>query len=147
MTLGVDDLDRARRFAEALGWTGGQQVEETAFFQAGGQAVVVWSREELAADVGITDEGGSFGGIALAHNVRSAQDVDRVVREAAAAGAEVTRAPDSTFYGGSHDLRFAGPPATATSSTETAPPGEHHATTGPPCPTVPSEPACSASPP
>ena len=51
VTLGVDDLVRARRFYEALGWQG-QEVEETVFFQAGGMVVVLWGRAELAADAG-----------------------------------------------------------------------------------------------
>ncbi len=100
VTLGVEDLARSRRFYEALGWTGGQEVEETVFFQAGGLAVVLWGREKLAADAGVTDDGGSFDGIVLAHNVRSAAEVDQVVRLAASAGADVTRSPADTFYGG-----------------------------------------------
>jgi catechol 2,3-dioxygenase-like lactoylglutathione lyase family enzyme len=100
VTLGVDDLDRARRFYEQLGWRG-QELEETVFFQAGGQAVVLWGRAELAADSGVPDDGrGTFGGMALALNVRSSAEVDEVVREAEAAGATVTRPPAATFYGG-----------------------------------------------
>lgn len=100
VTLGVKDITRSRRFYEELGWSGGQEVEETVFFQAGGQAIVLWGREKLAADAGVTDDGCSFGGIALAHNVRSAAEVDQVVRLAASAGAEVTRKASNTFYGG-----------------------------------------------
>jgi uncharacterized protein len=99
ITLGVRDLGRARRFYEALGWRG-QEVQETVFFQAGGQAVVLWGRDDLAADAGVDDEGSSFGGIALAHNVRSAAEVDEAIEAAVAAGATVTRAPAETFYGG-----------------------------------------------
>jgi uncharacterized protein len=99
ITLGVRDLGRARRFYEALGWRG-QEVQETVFFQAGGQAVVLWGRDDLADDAGVDDDGSSFGGIALAHNVRSAAEVDDVIEAAASAGATVTRAPAETFYGG-----------------------------------------------
>ena len=71
ITLGVTDLRRSRSFYEALGWRG-QEVEETVFFQAGGQAVVLWGRAKVAADAGLDDDGMStFGGIALAHNVAS----------------------------------------------------------------------------
>ncbi len=38
--------------------------------------------------------------IALAHNVRSRGEVDRVVAAAGSAGAEVTRQPSETFNGG-----------------------------------------------
>ncbi len=100
VTLGVVDLDRARRFYEALGWRG-QVVQDTAFFQAGPIAVVLWSRASLAADSGVVDPGPvPFGGIVLAHNVRSDVDVDRTVELAGLHGAVVTRAPAPTFYGG-----------------------------------------------
>jgi catechol 2,3-dioxygenase-like lactoylglutathione lyase family enzyme len=100
ITLGVADVKRSLAFYEQLGWRG-QEVDGTVFFQAGGQAVVLWSRELLVADCGIVDDGiGSFGGIALAHNVRSRADVDRIMAVAQAAGAEVTRPAAETFYGG-----------------------------------------------
>jgi catechol 2,3-dioxygenase-like lactoylglutathione lyase family enzyme len=100
VTLGVVDLKRSIAFYEHLGWRG-QEVEGTVFFQAGGQAVVLWSRELLAADCGIADNGvARFSGIALAHNVRSRADVDRIIGAAAAAGAEVTKPAAETFYGG-----------------------------------------------
>jgi len=100
ITLGVADLRRARSFYEQLGWRG-HEMEETVFFQAGGQAVILWSREKLAADAGIDDDGTStFAGIALAHNVASRDEVDRVIGAAATAGAQVTRRAAETFYGG-----------------------------------------------
>ncbi len=100
ITLGVADLQRSRTFYEALGWRG-QEVENTVFLQAGGLAVVLWARSSLAADSGVGDDGaGRFGGIVLAHNVRSADEVDRVMDEAGAAGATVTRPAATTFYGG-----------------------------------------------
>jgi predicted lactoylglutathione lyase len=100
VTLGVADVQRSRAFYEKLGWNG-QAVEETVFFQAGGIVVVLWSRDKLALDAGVTDVGRpGFSGIALAHNVRSSDEVDDVVAVAEAAGAIVTRAPAETFYGG-----------------------------------------------
>jgi catechol 2,3-dioxygenase-like lactoylglutathione lyase family enzyme len=99
VTLGVTDLDRARRFYEQLGWRAGLDVEETVFFQAGGLIVTLWGRNELAADSGVTDRGG-WGGITLAHNVASDDDVDRVIEQARAAGARIAREPAATFYGG-----------------------------------------------
>ena len=91
ITLGVADLPRARAFYTALGWQG-QEVEETVFFQAGGLALVLWDRAELAADCGLTDErAAGFGGIALAHNVRSDAEVDALIATAERAGGTVTR--------------------------------------------------------
>ena len=99
VTLGVADIGRAREFYERLGWQG-QEVEETVFFQAGTIGVVLWGRAKLAADSGVEDTAGGFGGVALAHNVRSPAEVDAIVTTAADAGATITRRPGETFYGG-----------------------------------------------
>jgi predicted lactoylglutathione lyase len=100
ITLGVADLTRARTFYERLGWQG-QEVEETVFFQAGGIAIVLWGRAKLADDAGLEDsDTDGFGGMTLAHNVRSRVEVDEVLGQAANAGAEITQAARETFYGG-----------------------------------------------
>lgn len=99
ITLGVADVERARAFYEALGWRVGLDVESTAFFQAGGSIVTLWSRTALAADSGVDDQGG-WGGITLAHNVRSRDEVEAIVDRARSAGARVTREPAETSYGG-----------------------------------------------
>ena len=100
ITLGVADLGQSFAFYQQLGWRG-HEVEETVFFQAGEQAIVLWGRDQVAADAGIEDDGKSrFGGIVLAHNVASREEVDRIVGAAASAGAEVTKVPSETFYGG-----------------------------------------------
>jgi predicted lactoylglutathione lyase len=100
VTLGVADLTRARTFYERLGWQG-QEVEETVFFQAGGIALVLWGRDKVADDAGVEDSGtDGFGGMTLAHNVRSRAEVDEVLGQAASAGAETTQPAKETFYGG-----------------------------------------------
>ncbi|MYS19989.1 hypothetical protein GA0115240_115410 [Streptomyces sp. DvalAA-14] len=100
ITLGVSDLGRARSFYQALGWQG-QTAQETVFFQAGGLALVLWDRHKLALDGGLTDdEPAGFGGIVLAHNVRSPAEVDELIATAERAGATVTRPAATTFYGG-----------------------------------------------
>jgi catechol 2,3-dioxygenase-like lactoylglutathione lyase family enzyme len=99
ITLGVADVAAAKAFYERLGWTVGMYVEDTAFFQVGGLIVSLWSRQKLAEDSAVTD-GGGWGGVALAHNVRSSEEVERVIEEARAAGATISREPATTFYGG-----------------------------------------------
>jgi len=100
VTLGVSDYDRAKRFYEALGWTVAWEAQETSFFQANGVVVVLWSREKLAADMGVPDDGARWSGIALAHNVGSREEVHEIVELARSNGAEITREPAETFYGG-----------------------------------------------
>ena len=100
ITLGVADLGRARAFYEALGWsTGAAPDDDVVFFQAGGMIVALWGREQLAADTGVPD-GGGWGGMTLAHNVRSPAEVDEVLAEADAAGGTVLRSGAETFWGG-----------------------------------------------
>ena len=100
VTLGVSDLGRARRFYEALGWTTrAEPDDDVVFFQAGGMIVALWGRDQLAEDSGVAD-GGGWGGITLAYNTRSQDEVDAVVEEARAAGARIAREPAATFWGG-----------------------------------------------
>jgi len=100
VTLGVRDLPRARGFYEALGWTtGAGPDDDVVFFQAGGLVISLWSREALADDSAVED-GGGWGGITLAHNVGSPDEVDAVIAEAEAAGATIGRAGAKTFWGG-----------------------------------------------
>jgi predicted lactoylglutathione lyase len=100
ITLGVADYERAKTFYAALGWTPLLDIQETAFFQANGVVLVLWAREKLAEDMGIPDDGARWSGIVLAHNVGSRDEVDDVIEQAHANGAEITRQPADTFYGG-----------------------------------------------
>jgi uncharacterized protein len=100
ITLGVRDLARVRAFYEALGWTTrAEPDDDVVFFQAGGIVVALWSRAQLAEDTVVEDSGG-WGGITLAHNVRSRGEVDAVLAEAEAAGGSVPRRGAPTFWGG-----------------------------------------------
>ena len=100
VTLGVADLGASRRFYEALGWRSSSPPEiGVVFFQTGSMVLGLWSREELAKDSGTQDAGG-WGGVTLAHNVRSPDEVDAVIAEARAAGATIAREGAPTFWGG-----------------------------------------------
>lgn len=100
VTLGVADLGRARRFYEALGWrTNAGPEDDVVFFQAGDMVVALWDRARLAEDSCVADPGG-WGGVTLAVNVGSPDEVDAIVEEARAAGAEIGREPAETFWGG-----------------------------------------------
>jgi predicted lactoylglutathione lyase len=100
ITLGVADVERAREFYEALGWrTGAEAGDDVVFFQAGGMIVALWDRAKLAEDSCVEDSGG-WGGVTLAYNVNSPEEVDAVISEAESAGAAVPRAGAETFWGG-----------------------------------------------
>lgn len=91
ITLGVEDLGRARRFYETLGWAGAQQPDDqVCFFQVGGLVVGLW-----------TDLGGHGApGIELAYNVRTPEEVAEVLTEAERAGGTVLRPSALAFWGG-----------------------------------------------
>jgi uncharacterized protein len=99
VTLGVGNLARAKAFYEGLGWSGSQPSDDVVFFQAGGMVVALWSRAQLAEDSAVEDSGG-WGGITLAYNVRSPEEVDAVLAEAQKAGATIGRPGAPTFWGG-----------------------------------------------
>ncbi len=103
ITLGVRDVSCAQAFYQALGWhlDGGvdDETDHVAFFQTGGIVFALWDRAKLARDSGVEDEGG-WGGVTLAHNVRSPEEVDAVLAEARAAGATMARSGAKTFWGG-----------------------------------------------
>lgn len=100
ITLGVRDLPRSRAFYEALGWRArSDEDSDIVFFQAGGTVLALWDRTRLAEDSAVEDTDG-WGGVTLAHNVRSPGEVDAVLRDAEQAGATVGRRGAATFWGG-----------------------------------------------
>jgi uncharacterized protein len=103
ITLGVRDVSRARAFYEALGWRLGggvdDETDQVAFFQLNGLILALWDRGKLADDSGVPD-GGGWGGVTLAYNVGSPEEVDAVLAEAREAGATIPRAGADTFWGG-----------------------------------------------
>lgn len=100
ITLGARDLGRARRFYEALGWkTRAAPGDDVVFFQAGDMVLSLWDRAKLAEDSCVEDAGG-WGGVTLALNLGSREEVDAATEQARAAGATIGREPAETFWGG-----------------------------------------------
>jgi uncharacterized protein len=101
ITLGVTDLNRSREFYERLGWRRSMaKTEGIIFFQAGGMALALYPRPELAKDANVAPEGNGFGGIALAYNTRNRAQMDSVLKEAQAAGATILKPAQEAFWGG-----------------------------------------------
>lgn len=100
ITLGTTDYARALEFYAALGWAPALEVQETAFFQLNGLILSIWSRSALAEDSVVSDPGGGWGGITIAHNERSPEEVDATIELARAAGATIAREPGPTSWGG-----------------------------------------------
>jgi len=100
ITLGVDDLDRARRFYEdGLGWTPKAAPEGVVFYQLPGIAFALFGRTDLAEDARHSVDG-RFSGITIAINQRTEADVDAVLAQAEAAGATILKPAERVFWGG-----------------------------------------------
>jgi len=101
ITLGVRDLAAAINFYEkGLGFPRMESPPEVAFFPLDGSWLGLYGREALAADATVSPDGDGFEGFALAHNVASEEEVDRVVAQALAAGAALVKKPQKVFWGG-----------------------------------------------
>jgi uncharacterized protein len=101
ITLGVANLDRSRSFYERLGWRRSMaKAEGAVFFQAGGMALALYPRSDLAKDANVAREGQGFAGITLAYNSRSRDEVNTVLAEAKAAGAKLLKPAQEAFWGG-----------------------------------------------
>ena len=100
ITLGVEDLDRSKRFyIGGFGWTPEFDNGEIAFYQMNGLVLGTWLRHELENDFQ-QPETRSPGAFSLGHNVGSAEEVDRVIETLAAAGGRVLRPSDAPPHGG-----------------------------------------------
>jgi catechol 2,3-dioxygenase-like lactoylglutathione lyase family enzyme len=110
VTLGVSDLERARKFyGETLGWKAAKaSSDEIAFFQAGGVVLALFPRDKLAEDALVPDEGGGFAGVTLAHNTRSEAEVDEIMADLRGKGVRITKEPQKVFWGG-YSSYFADP--------------------------------------
>jgi len=101
VTLGVADLRRSAEFYESLGWRRSMANSEgVVFFQARGMALALFPRIELARDANVADDGQGFGGMSLAYNARSREEVDLVLAEAEAAGATLRKPAKEASWGG-----------------------------------------------
>ncbi|MGN6612967.1 MAG: VOC family protein [Angustibacter sp.] len=103
ITLVVRDLDRSRDFyVRGLGWTPELDVpNEVVMIRIGEKLVLsLWHEDAAVGELGRIGRGDGAPPFTLAHNVPTPEDVDRVLAEAAAAGADVPAEPVARDWGG-----------------------------------------------
>ncbi|HVL47468.1 MAG TPA: VOC family protein [Candidatus Thermoplasmatota archaeon] len=101
VTLGVEDLDAATRFYEALGWRrSGASNKDVTFLSGGAVALALFGRDALAEDARVPARGDGFRALAIAANVAEPHDVDLALRRAEAAGARVVKPAEDAPWGG-----------------------------------------------
>lgn len=100
ITLGIADLARSRRFyVEGFGWAPVFENEEIAFYQMNGFVFGTWLKQALDEDMKDGERNGASS-FALAHNVSSEAEVERVMDRLVAAGGSPMRAADAPVHGG-----------------------------------------------
>ncbi|MDX8354693.1 VOC family protein [Cognatiyoonia sp. IB215182] len=101
ITLGVADLERAKTFYAALGWTPTREVEgQVVFYQINGMALGFFGLGSLAKDQGRPDAQLGVGAMTLAQNFNTEAEVDAAYKTAIEAGAAVLKEPQKVFWGG-----------------------------------------------
>ena len=104
VTLGVSDLERSFRFYhDGLGFpTSRDPSQGIVFFQTNGVCLALYPLDKLAEDVSpdLSSERSSFSGFTLAHNTRTKDEVDEVLRLAQGAGGKIEKPAQDVFWGG-----------------------------------------------
>lgn len=110
VTLGVRDLERSKKFyTEILGWKPSNASNDgVVFLQAGGVALSLFPRKELAKDALISPEGNGFSGFSLAYNAQSEAEVDEIISDLKSKGVKILKEPQKVFWGG-YSSYFADP--------------------------------------
>lgn len=91
VTLPVADVARSRQFyVDGLGWPVHLEAPGVVMIRTGDRLLLsLWAREEFEAEVGALGQSGGVPPLTLAHNLATDAEVDRVLADAASAGAVV----------------------------------------------------------
>ena len=103
VTLGVADLGRAMAFYEGvLGWKAAASPPGITFFDLGGLVLALFPHGELAKDMQLAQPivNGGYEGFALAHNLRSRQEVDDLFAHLRRHSATIVKPPHKAEWGG-----------------------------------------------
>ena len=112
ITLGVSDLKKSLVFyRDGLGFPTHEYKEDAGivFFKLEGTWLALYPRDELVKDLGedaekaglrFDQEQSTFGGVTLAHNEKTKEEVDATVQLAVNAGATLVKPPQDVFWGG-----------------------------------------------
>ncbi len=105
ITLGVKDLERSYKFyRDGLGLPTTRKPEQgIIFFKTSGVCLALYPFDKLAEDVspGVHhQEKGKFTGVTLAHNTKTKNEVDELLKRAERAGGIIEKEAQDTFWGG-----------------------------------------------
>lgn len=102
ITLGVSDLSVAMDFySNTFGWKKTEESNDNIiFFKLNGILLSLYPKDKLAEDAKIDHAGTGFGGVTIAHNVRSEKEVDETFEKLKSKGVRIVKQPEKVFWGG-----------------------------------------------
>ncbi|MED4534788.1 VOC family protein [Metabacillus fastidiosus] len=108
ITLGVKDMVESLNFyRDGLGFEvvvyGDERNPDVIFLNNAGTKISLFHIDRLVKDINEKSPpaaGGGFGGITLAYNGKSKEEVDEVFLLAEKAGAKIIKEPETVFWGG-----------------------------------------------
>ncbi len=110
VTLGVKNLEKSFLFyKDTVGLPSKDGIQgDIVFFQLNHLILSLHPKEMLAKDARVANDGTGFSGITLAHNVKTKEEVDSLIKKLRSAGATITKEPQDTEWGG-YDAYFQDP--------------------------------------
>ncbi len=101
ITLGTEDLDRARAFYERLGWKAASEPGEgILFFNVQNSIIGFYPWDKVAEEVNMSPAEFGRPRAMLAYNVPARDMVAQVLAEAEAAGGTIAKPAQDVFWGG-----------------------------------------------
>lgn len=104
ITLGVANIKKSLKFYREMGFQTSVDDDNPpiVFFANGGTKLALYPAYELARDINEKHPptGIGFGGITLAYNAKSKEEVDQIIKQAEAAGGTIEKEPELVFWGG-----------------------------------------------
>lgn len=103
LTVGVKDLAGMRDFYEnVFGWKPEVASEGIVMYKLNGFLLGFFPERALAEDAGVSGARSGFKPFSLAQNLRTKEDVDRLVASLKSKGMKVVKEPQEVFWGGYH---------------------------------------------
>lgn len=100
VTLGVADIRKSTKFYKEFGFPIKSEGEQFVMFNSGEVVLALFPREQLAKDANVKNKKSDFSGITLAHNVKTTDEVDEIMKKAKKIGAIITDEPHKRNWGG-----------------------------------------------
>jgi len=101
--LGVNNVEESLVFyRDILGFPTHNYTEgeDHVMFKLESSWISIYPKEKLAEDAGIPSEGSGFSGFTLAHNVKSEEEVDKLIESLRLKGVKIVKDPEKVFWGG-----------------------------------------------